>query len=71
MGKQSMNYDYMVAEHVNNRIGMVTTLMLFVRWHWRWELRDEDWHANILAWIGTGTDPSKRMDNRLCSPECN
>ena len=65
-----MNYDYMVAEHVN-RIGMDTALMCFVRWHWRWELRDEDWHANSLAWFLNGYKSQDRMDKRLCLPECN
>jgi hypothetical protein len=51
-----MNYDYMAAEHVN-RIGMNTTPLWFERWHWRLKRRDEDWHANILAWIRTGTNP--------------
>jgi hypothetical protein len=51
-----MNYDYMAAEHVN-RICMDTTPLWFARWHWRLKQRDEDWHADILAWIETGTNP--------------
>lgn len=51
-----MNYDYMAAEHVN-RIGMNTTPLWFARWHWRVNRRDENWHANILAWIRKGTNP--------------
>lgn len=65
-----MNYDYMVAEHVN-RDGMVATPPYLLCWHWRWELRDEDWHANYLAWFLNGYKSQDRMDNRMCSPECN
>ena len=65
-----MNYDCMVAEHVN-RVGMVTTPLCYVRLNWRWELRDENWHANSLAWYMNGYRCPKRMENRLCSHDCN
>ena len=67
-----MNYDYMVAEHVN-RIGIVTTTSWFTRWHWhwRWKRRSEDRHANTLAYCSDGHNSPDRMDNRLCWPDCN
>jgi hypothetical protein len=64
-----MNYDYMVAEHVN-RIGMVTTPWWFMQWHRRWKCRSEDRHAYSFAWFQDGYKSPERMINRLCSPEC-
>jgi len=64
-----MNYDCMVAEHVN-RIGMVTAPLCFMRWHWRWKRRSKDHHAYTLAWNPDGYRSLERMINRLCSPEC-
>jgi hypothetical protein len=64
-----MNYDCMVAEHVN-RVRMVTTSLWFTRWHWRWEREDKGRHGDTLALNSDGCNYPKRMDNRLHSPGC-
>lgn len=64
-----MNYDCMVAEYVN-RVSMVTTSLWYVRWHWRWERRGKGRHGITLALYWDECSSPKRMDNRLCSPEC-
>jgi hypothetical protein len=64
-----MNYDCMVAEHVNG-VRMDTASLWFTRWHWRWERKDKGRHGDTLALNSDGYVCPKRMDNRLHSPGC-
>lgn len=43
-----MNYDCMVAAHVNQN-GMIGTSLLLVQWHWRWERKIKARHDDTRA----------------------
>lgn len=63
-----MNYDCMVAEHVNG-IRMITTTLWSAHGHWRWERKNKGRHGSTLALHSDGSNSPKRRNYRLGSPE--